>query len=308
MSMNLGEINIVDPVLSTMARGYKNARFIGNELFPMVPVNSRAFKRIEFNAEHFVLEDTQRAYGTNIPRSDIGYRGLPVELEQHARKAFAPVEHVDQAMTVPGIDLMARKVASVQSKIGLSLEVAQANLSRNLALYPVENKIVLAGAAKFTHPDSDPLAIVEDGKEASRAKTAMRPNTGVMGPSVLKACRKNESIRAHFKLTTSRTVTMDMLREYFALENLFVGDAVMRAGGVMQDVWGDDFILAYVPPPAERDMEVAAYGWTYQLRGHPIVTPTAWEKDNRSWESDVIDEWTPQMVGPDAGYLIKAAV
>ena len=71
------------------------------------------------------------------------------------------------------------------------------------------------------------------------------------------------------------------------------------------DVWGGDAVLAYVPPAGLRQMALPSYGYTYQLSGHPLVEPSRWDADIRSWKNDVLDEFSAELVGADAGFLFQ---
>ena len=40
--LNLSQVRIIDPVLTSIAQGYKQSELIGSGLFPLVPVGQRA--------------------------------------------------------------------------------------------------------------------------------------------------------------------------------------------------------------------------------------------------------------------------
>lgn len=308
--MSPDQARVVDAVLTEHARGYSNGEFIGSKLFPFVDMPARAAKRIEFGREAFRRYQTQRAPGSQIGQISFGYEGKPVSLVQHALAAKTPVEHQEEANApgAPGIDVQRENVDLVLYVIAQELEIRQANLARNADLYAATNKIALAGAAKWTHVDSDPLAAVTDAKEVIRKRTGRRPNTMGIGAPVAAGLTKHPKIREHFKHTTSSTVTHAMLQAYFEVDELAVGDAIYdRDDGTTVDVWGGDAILAFVPRPGARNMRLPGYGYTYRLRGHPFVQPPYYDRSVRSWLNDVFDEHSPEMVGPDAGFLFQGA-
>ena len=51
-----------------------------------------------------------------------------------------------------------------------------------------------------------------------------------------------------------------------------------------------------------------SYGYTYQLRGYPIVELPYEDRNPKSWIYPVTDEVQPVIAGAEAGYLISAAV
>jgi len=58
-------LRIVDPVLTTIARGYKNAQLISEALFPVAPMDKEGGKVPQFGKEAFRIYKTERA-----PRAD----------------------------------------------------------------------------------------------------------------------------------------------------------------------------------------------------------------------------------------------
>ena len=307
--MNAAQARVVDPILTEHARGYSQPTLIGNRLFPIVNMPTRAAKRIEFNREALRRVLTARAPGTNIGRYTMSYKGLPVNLTQDALQAITPVEFVEEANAVPGIDLQQESVDVVLAVIALSLEIQQAELARNPDVYDATNKIAVQAADKWTAQDSDPAAVVEEGKEAIRKRTGRRPNTLELSADVRAACKNHPKIRDHFKYTTSAAISDEMLAQYFDVENVVIGDAIYDLDdGTTVDVWGKDAVLAFVAPEGMRNMRLPSFGYTYRLRGHPLVEQVKWDDDIRSWKNNVIDEQSPEIVGSDAGYLIQGAV
>lgn len=306
--MNQDQARVVDPILTEHARGYSNGEFIGSILFPTVDMPTRAAKRIEFGREAFRRYATRRAPGANINQISFGYEGKPVALAQQALSAKTPVEHQDEAGAVPGIDLLRESVDLVLYVIAQEKEIAQAQAARTAASYANTNKLALVGDDKWSDPGSDPLIQVSDAKEVIRKRTGRRPNTMAIGGSLAAALRRHPIIREHYKHTTSSAISDEMLRTYFDLQTLAVGDAIYdQDDGTTVDVWGGDAILAYVPPKGARNMRLPAYGYTYQLRNHPFVEAPHYERGVRSWINDVFDEYSAELVGADAGFLFQNA-
>ncbi|QCI93261.1 hypothetical protein [Novosphingobium sp. EMRT-2] len=309
MSMNTSQARVVDPILTQHARGYRNGQYVGGALFPTVTMPTRAAKRIEFDRSAFKRRRTRRAPGTPIVALEFGYEGKPVALHQEALSAIVPFEHMADASQVPGLDLQQIGVDTVLAVIALEKEIQQAGVARLAANYAAANKAALAGDDKWSDPDSDPLVQVNDAIEVIRSRIGVRANTLMLGGKLASKLKSHPKIRDHFKFTTSASVTMEMLRAYFDLPTVVAGDAIYdMPDGTTVDAWGGDAILAYVPLEGERQMPVPSYGYTYQLSGHPLVEPSRQDAGIRSWVNDCLDEFSPEMVGPDAGFLFQAAL
>ena len=64
-------------------------------------------------------------------------------------------------------------------------------------------------------------------------------------------------------------------------------------------------VLTYTP--AGLDYRVPAYGYIYRLNGHPLVETPYRENAIKSWVYPVTEDWSPEVTGADAGYLIQNA-
>lgn len=309
MSMNTSQARVVDPILTKHARGYTNPDMIGNALFPMVTMPTRAAKRIEFDRSAFRRRRTRRAPGSLIATLEFGYEGKPVALHQEALSGVVPREHLEEAKEVPSIDLQRVSIDTVLAVIALEKEIQQATVARNAANYAASNKSALVGDFKWSDPDSDPLMQVNDASEVIRKRTGRRPNTLALGGALTSKLKAHPKIKDHFKYTTSSQITQEMLRSYFDIPSLVSGDAIYDTDdSTSVDVWGGDAILAYVPPEGLRNMALPSYGYTYELANHPLVEASRWDADIKSWKNDVIDEFSAELVGADAGFLFQDAL
>jgi hypothetical protein len=311
MDMNASQARVVDPILTNHSRGYTQAGFIGDELLPLVNMPTRAAKRIEFGREAFRRYKIIRAPGSEVARIQVGYEGKPVALIQRALGATTPLEHMDEAAEVPGIDLLTENVNTVLNVIQLDREISQAESARNAATYAATNKVALAGGDKWADAASKPDEQVNDSKEVIRKRTGRRPNVLALGATVASKLKVHPRVINRFatKAQASPVITDDMLAQFFDVPRVIVGDAIYDDdGGNSIDVWGGDAILAFVPAKGQAGMRVPAFGYTYRLNAHPFVEPARFERGIRSWQNDVFDEWSPELVGPDAGFLFQAAV
>lgn len=303
------QARVIDPILTEVARGYKNAQMVGAALFPDVPVGQRGGKIITFRKEDFRLYSTGRAPGANTRRVQYGYDGSPFALEQHALEGQVPFELMEEANAVPGIDMARVAVMKTQSVVTLRLEVVQAAIATAAASYAATNKVTLAGTSQWSDPASKPVDDVETAKEAVRKQIGRRPNTVVMGAGVMAKLRTNPQIVDRIKYTGRDVATAELLAGLFGVDQVLSGDAVyLDAGDVMQDVWGKFVVIAYTDKSGLADMGVPSYGYNYHLRGYPIVETPYQDRNAKSWVYPVTDEVSPVMAGPDAGYLISAAI
>lgn len=309
--LNLSRARVIDPILTTGARGYTNAEYIGRVLFPVVSVPKRGFKRIEFGKEAFVKYATRRAPGTATKRISFGYEGKPASLDQHALDATVPTEYIDEAAEVPGVDLQQEGVDITMKGIRLSEECEQAALATDPANYAATNKETVGAGHHWDDPASDPKDQIKAAKEGIRRKIGREPNTLVITKPQFNALDDHPKIVDKMKHTTSDSLTVDMLKRYFSIDNIAIGEGVYvedEDDEDFKDIWPNAAVLAYVPGASERSVRVPSYAYTYQLLNHPFVEPYVYERQTKSWVAGVTDERSPELVGADAGFLLSDVV
>lgn len=309
--LNARTAAVVDPILSTHARGYRNSTFISHELFPRVTIPNRSMRVIKFGKEAFRLLNTRRAPGAQKKRVQYGYASDPVSLAQDALEGTVPVEHQEEAEAVPGIDLGAGAINMVLEVVDLGLEVETAGIARNAANYDNNHKVALTGSDRWKSDDSNPKADFDDAKEVIRQSIGRYPNTLALGPSAKNALCNHPKIKEHFKYTSKDSITVDMLAAYFELKKVVVGAAVYLPetaddSALANDVWGDDAILAYVPDAGDN-FQVPSYAYTYELAGYPQVNQPYFENGTDSWIYPTKVERRPILTGAEGGFLFQNA-
>ncbi len=302
---------VIDPILSNHARGYRNATFVADALFPRVSVPNRSMSVLKFGKEAFRKLNTRRAPGSNVKRVQYGYGADTISLVQDALEGIVPVEHQQEAEKVPGIDLGANAINMVLDVVDLGLEYDAAQLARNPANYDANHKLALAGADRWTSATSDPGKDIGDAKEDIRRYIGRRPNVLMLAPSAVVALKRHPKIKEQFKYVSKDSITLDMLAAYFELEKVVTGDAVYLPetapdSAEATDIWGDDAILAWVPTTGGNFM-VPSFGYTYELMGYPQVEAPYYSRETKSWIYPTTTERKPYLVGADAGFLFQNA-
>ncbi|MDO5614445.1 MAG: major capsid protein [Paracoccus sp. (in: a-proteobacteria)] len=309
--MNQRTAAVIDPILSTHARGYRNAELISHLLFPRVTIPNRSMRVLKFGKESFRLMNTRRSPGAAKARIQYGFDSDSISLVQDALEGFVPVEHQEEASKVPGVDLGRSAINMVLDIVDLGMEKEAADLARNAALYADSNKVTLTGSARWSDAASDPLADIDEAKDSIRRMIGRYPNMLTLGPSVIKALKRHPKIKEQFKYTTAASITTEMLAGYFDLEKIVVGKAVFLPETApdtqpASDIWGDDAILSFTPSNAER-YDIPSFAYTYELSGYPQVMRPYFEERTDSWVYPTKTERRPYLVGAESGFLFKDA-
>lgn len=311
--MTPGQARLVDPVLSTVALGYKNSEMIASALFPTVGTALRGGKILSFGREDFKLYATRRAPGENTKRVQFGYAGLPYALEDHSLEGQVPREVYEDALIMPGINHANVAISKVSAIMSLRQEYQAATIARTAANYQAANKITKSGTGQWsdiTSGVSDPVNDIEIAKEAVRAATGKRPNTVVLGAKVFSSLKLHPKILDRVKYTGRDIATPELLAALFGVEKVYVGDAIYSndAETAFTDVWGKDVVVAYTNTASAAEMGEPSYGYTYMLEGHPFVEEPYHDRSAKSWIYPVTRCEAPVLASAIAGYLITNAV
>ncbi len=309
-NMTLSQARVVDPILTTVAQGYQNNELVAQYLFPVVPVEQRAGKIIQFGREDFRLYNTGRSPGANTKRVQYGYLGNPYALTDHSLEGAVPFEIMQEANSVPGIDLGRVAVGKTQNTILLKSEYDAAAIALNAANYQAANKTTLAGASQWSDYSgtSAPSKDIETAKEAIRAATGKRPNMVLLSPKAFNALKQHPAIIDRLKYTGRDSVTTDMLATLWGVKEVRVGDAIYEdAAGALNDVWGKHVVVAYTELGSMADAGLPSYGYTYRLRNYPMVETPYMDRNAKLWAYPVNDARAPVMAASGAGYLITNA-
>lgn len=310
MTMTNRGVRIIDPILSTFSQGYRNAGFIGEALFPRVPVSASGGQIIEFGREAFQLVNMRRTPGGPTKRIQFGYMGKPYTLLQDSLEVPVPREHQRDASVVLNIDLGQRASRMGMNKILLQLEVDQATLATTAGNYGAGNKVALAGAAKWSASTGTPLTDIDTAREAIRAAVGIYPNTLVLSATAFNACKNNPQVINRFQYNSSvaidaSAITEKMLAGLFNVDKVVVGKAIVTNDALANsDIWGNNAVLAYVPI-GETFQEEPSYGYTYTMNGNPLVEQPYWDNNAKSEIYGVTMERAPVLSGISSGYLIQ---
>lgn len=308
-ALNTSTARVIDPVLTGIAQGYRHVQRVGSVLFPSIPVLNRGGKVIEFGLESFVDYKARRAPGADAQQIQFGYEGKAFSLSQFTLDGTVPREHMQEAQSVPGIDLGTRAVNTVMDSLTLSLEVEQAALATDQTNYGVNNQLGLTGTDRWDDPASDPIGDIEAAKDQVRTTCGVEPNVMVINNAGFKALKHHPNIVERFKYTSAESITLKMLASLFDLDELAVGKTLFVEDPTadtpaFQEAWGNFAVLAYVPTQ-DKAMEQPSFGYTYTLTGHPFVEQARWDGGKRSWMHGVTYEREPVLTGIASGFLFK---
>jgi Phage major capsid protein E len=314
---SLGSTRIVDKVLTRIAYGFRQSGFVGDLIFPLAPVTKRKGKIIVFGDEEFFLHEMSRAPGANIQEISSEYGSADYLLKQDAIAEKVPVENIEEASDLP-IDLLKRATMMVMRRLALRLEFDRMSLAGNIASYPATNRAILAGAAQWSDPTSNPEVAIDNAVEAIQDGCGMAPNVGVISLKSFNALKRHPLVRDKYKYVNADSITKSMVAKAFNLSRLEISMAKYKLPSnpsVKLPVFNNSFWMGYVAttadsplnydpqPSPNSSIDNPSFGYTYQLENYPIIEQPWYDRTCNSWKVPGIAERMPTIAFSTAGYL-----
>lgn len=319
----------VDAILTQISLGWPNNGFVGDVLFPSVPVKKQSDKYYVFGRESWLPETSDyRAPGTEAHEVP----GLKVSTDtyyaqEHALQIAITDEERENADSPFSPDRDGTE--HITSKLTLGRELAIKNLVTTTTNYATGMSVTLSGTQQWNdYVNSTPIANIRTAVRAIHAKLFMEPNLMVIPYLVMSTLEDHPTIIDRIKYSDRAILTPEIIASVFGIQRVIVPGVGYATGAVGANgnaltvgyLWGKDVLVAWVPPRA--GMRIPAYGyefsWTY---GGAVQPVDRWREDKR--KSDLIRvqrRYDLKLVGVEinpgsgdfgksiAGYLIKNAI
>ena len=317
---------ITDPVLTNISVGWPAFGFVGEALFPSVPVTEKAAKYYVFTdrSTSVTPETDFRAPGTQA--NEIPGMSLSSDTyftQEHALQMSITDEERENIPAGSGIAPEADAVEILTGKLQTAREIAIKNLVTTSGNYATGYSVALVdGTSTWSYTDyalatSDPARVIETAKRKVHAGGSPALNTAIIPYRVMSFLRWHPKLLARTQYVSGSNLSNEDVKALLGLEgfNVIIPEVQYNTAAVgqpatMNYVWGDSVVLAYVPPsPAQR---TPAFG--YQFTRYPL-TVDRWREEVRrvdvvrtQWEYDL------KAVGVDAagkiitGYLITNTI
>jgi hypothetical protein len=309
---NTRDLQLVDAVLTNLARAYKPQGMIYDQVFPTIPVELDSGRYPIFDGFFDDDVDNKVSDRALTPEVDFAWSTDTYYCEDYRLKATITRKEERNAHSV--VRLRQTKLEIVLMRMALRRERrAAAVLKKISAGTPGQ---LTSGAAPSTNWDQATATIETDiktGAMAVRDLTGMVTNTMVIPFKVAYEMAMQEDIRALLRWDVTGTEHKVLELGDRLLPGVIHGHRVIIPGGMyntakegatrsLSDIWGDDVRLLYYP--------AGGGGWgmpavAYSFKALPEVVDRWNDNDPpvesvRAWEC--LDE---KVCAPDMGYEIQ---
>jgi len=297
----------VDPVLTKLAIGYKNPKFIADLVVPSIPVLTETGTFFKLGKEGFLIYDAKRAYGAEARKIFTKRESDTYACYERALEHPLDYEEIKRAQRygtnfdVINLEQNAQQTVSLAQAV--AKEKAVADILFSGTYYAIGNKATLTGNDQWSvKATSDPLGDIITGIKAARADMGVEPNTLVMGYLAWDAFRNHPSVLAKIKNSKNNFVSIEDAKEITGIPNIVVGKSIYSTdAGVFTDLWGDNAALIYLPTQGENAKGVTVHTVRFNVKGYPIVRKYANKKTLDIEETQI---WGVKNIDTSYGYLI----
>ncbi len=317
--MNLDQVRVIDPILTQLAQGYKNAEGVATFFGPAVSMNTRAGRTLVFGKEAFAAQNFLRAPGSNIQKIQNEFGTRSFSLRQEAISWEIAEEIAAEAKNgAAQIDLRQYAAKDAANRLMQSWEITVADAVTASASYETSCVFDLAtrasGADKFNAATSDIEVLIDEAKEAVRAQIGTYPNKMVISPDAFNALKRNKRIRDFMQRGV--LVNEATLANIFGLDEIRVARRLKldQTDGKLKNIYNNVAVLFYQPsgatdgfaPALDANYGNPAFGYTYTLAGYPIATPERFNIERRVFTGDILVERSFELVGMGENGLVGA--
>lgn len=308
--MNLDQVRVIDPILTQLAQGYKNAEGVATFFGPAVSMNTRAGRTLVFGKEAFAAQNFLRSPGSNIQKIQNEFGTRSFALRQEAISWEIAEEIAAEAKNgAAQIDLRQYAAKDAANRLMQSWEITVADAVTASASYETSCVFDLAtrasGADKFNAATSDIEVLIDEAKEAVRAQIGTYPNKMVISPDAFNALKRNKRIRDFMQRGV--LVNEATLANIFGLDEIRVARRLKlnQSTGALENIYNNVAVLFYQPsgatdgfaPALDANYGNPAFGYTYTLAGYPIATPERFNIERRVFTGDILVERSFELVG-----------
>lgn len=322
-----GSVNVhIDQILTQISVGWPNNGFVGELLFPGVPVKKQSDKYYVFGREGWAPTNDIRAPGTEaneIP--GIALSSDTYYAQEHSLQIPVTDEERWNADSPLSPDRDGTEL--VTSQIWIGREKAMKDLATATANYASGSTVTLSGTSQFNdYVNSDPISVLRTGKSTVHSRIFMEPNTGIIPYQVMTILEDHPDFIERIKYSERGIVTSELIGAVVGIVRIVIpgvgiNNAVLGQPVSLGYLWGKDVILAWVPP--RPGLKIPAFAYEYKWTGSPggqAQYVDRWREEKR--KSDLVrvcryydlklvaqgDAGTSDAGKAIAGYLIKNAV
>lgn len=303
----------IDMQLTGVASGYFPKGMVSEMIFPMIQAAQYSGKLGKYGTSHLRIENSLgggRGKYRQVETRQYSTTGF--QIEGHGLTDLVTDE--DYRNVLDPFDAERDAVLGLVTKLFLEKEKLMADSLLSTSLFT--QNVTLDGDSQFSSPStSDPIGVINTGKNTVLDSVGMSPNVAVMDVKVARALRYHPQLldQLGYKMARPGGLSNAELAAALELDRVIVGDARYESAkegqaSSLASIWGKDISLLVAPDSAAVGQVSAGY-WV-RLAGSSPRQVSKEPKFNPPGSMEVLceDKYDLLLSNQLAGYLIKAAI
>jgi len=278
----------VDRALTNISVRYSNAAYVGEVMFPLLPVKKESDKYFIYGKEHYNRHGTLRADGTEANEFDWSLTTSNYACDEYALRA--PVTDREKANADSPISPDIDTTEMLTDAIQLDWEVRAQTFATTAGSYATGNSA--AAGTQYNSSTGTFQADVLLGQETVRRKVQRYPNTIFIPSRVAMYVAQISAIQDLIRYTHNELL-INTADQAWVLPPVLWGMRVVVMMSVqntanlaqaesLSDIWDDTVIMAYISP--SPGLKKISWGYTFQSRNWQTKK---WREEARA--SDIVE-------------------
>ena len=261
--------------LAVSAFDVQSVDFVGDALFPEVPVGKQSDKYYVISKDGFLrVPDTYRAPRTRARRVEFEISSNAYFAHNYALAAENAMEDLENADLA--VNLRQNSSLLVVTGLRRDQEARLANLCTSVS--NLGSGALLSGATAWSDGTSDPLGAINTAHAFIRQRTGLVPNVAVIDYDTTMILRRHPQLLDLYKFTSGGELTDAQLGQILKVPRVLVGKGVREnqlegtapgpAATSMTNIWGNNCLFAHVSP-TPTGLQTQTFGLRFRWR-NPI--------------------------------------
>ncbi|MBT9144606.1 MAG: hypothetical protein DDT42_00448 [candidate division WS2 bacterium] len=300
------DLTPVDPLLTNISLAFRNAGFVASSIFPTVSVDVVSGTYFIYGNERFDVPSALRADKASFNRIDWTISTGTFRCREYGLEDV--IDDRERKVAKAPLDLDIDATEFVTDMVALNAEKRVVDIVTDVAR--ITQNVTLAGTSQFNDfTNSDPISVIDRGRNIINSATGLDPNTLVLSREVFNQLKNHPQLLERIKYTQKGVVTADLMAGIFDVENVVVAHALhnsARKGApvTLVRLWGRHCLLAYVEKnPGIRKVSL---GFTFSFTKRR--TRKYRHERNIGDVIRVSEDRDEALVAASCGYLIRNAV
>jgi len=305
------DVRVVDPVLTDLSIGFKNKRFLWDQIAPIAKRDQQSGTFFIYTRDYWFrrLAGAMRAPGG--PYTRVGY-GVSTSTYSTKERGFEkPLDDSIRNASQTPEDVAVTDTKFLTNLLELELEK---DVAAGMFVTSVwGTTTTLTGTNQWSDFDnSDPIANADTAKRTIRRNTGAEPNILFVGALAWEKLKEHPLILDKYKHTQKGIMTPELVAAVLGVESLVVGDSIENtaaektpgtASFTGADIWTDNALFLVRNNPT---LEVATGAFTFiwdEVGNVPWAVQKYRDENVRSDVTRVFTHYDPKIVSSQHGYI-----